>query len=272
MRSSLSAVPASLPVPAVVPAPAPASLPAAAALPVPAPAVRRSGLLTVAVAGDEGNWPYRERLRRDGELLLRHVRSPYEELRDRTCQVVLLRGRDEADAEHEAARLTATLGEAAPPVLVLCPTGDPRRIAAVLRLGVTSCLVEGEYDGRTLKSALRSTAGGHTHLSPSAASALARDLGHSTDRPGRAGGGGARLRLLLSPRERQVMDLMASGFKVAEIGQRMCLAVKTVRNYLSAIYTKLGVSSRTEAVLLWLGASPRPAAPHGRVSYLGEAG
>jgi len=253
VRSSLSAVPASLP--------------------VPAPAARRSGPLTVAVAGDEDNWPYGERLRRDGELLLRHVRSPYEELRAQACQVVLLRCREAADAEHEAARLTATLGEAAPPVLVLCPTGDPRRIAAVLRLGVTSCLVEGEYDGRTLRSALRSTAAGHTHLSPSAASALARDLGHSTtDRPGRTGGGAARLRPLLSPRERQVMDLMASGFKVAEIGQRMCLAVKTVRNYLSAIYTKLGVSSRTEAVLLWLGASPRAAAPHGRVTYLGEAG
>lgn len=238
-----------------------------AAVPAAAPAARPVGALTVAVVGDTANWSYRNRLLRDGELVLRHVRSPYEELRDGSCRAVLLRGRD---AAQDAAGLLGALGEDMPPVLVLCPTKDPRQIAAVLRLGVTSCLVEGEYDGRTLLSAIRSTAAGHTHLSPSAATALARDLGHATTRADRSpnNAGGAQVRLVLSPRERQVMDLMASGFKAAEIGQRMCLAVKTVRNYLSAIYTKLGVSSRTEAVLLWLDAGPIPNASYGRTDGL----
>lgn len=49
------------------------------------------------------------------------------------------------------------------------------------------------------------------------------------------------------------MDLLASDLRIAEIGQQLSLSVKTVRNYVSSIYVKLGVSGRTAAVLLWLG-------------------
>lgn len=57
----------------------------------------------------------------------------------------------------------------------------------------------------------------------------------------------------LSPRERQVMDHLAAGLGVRDIARRMFLTDKTVRNYVARIYGKLGVHSRSEAVLCWLG-------------------
>ncbi|SES13711.1 regulatory protein, luxR family [Streptomyces sp. yr375] len=57
----------------------------------------------------------------------------------------------------------------------------------------------------------------------------------------------------LSRRERQVMDLLVAGQGVRDVAQEMSLTDKTVRNYLSRIYTKLNVRCRSEAILYWLG-------------------
>lgn len=52
-----------------------------------------------------------------------------------------------------------------------------------------------------------------------------------------------------SPREREVLSLVLAGIENREIADRACMSEKTVRNHLSSIYEKLGVSSRTQAVL-----------------------
>ena len=49
------------------------------------------------------------------------------------------------------------------------------------------------------------------------------------------------------------MDLLASGHGVRDVARDLFLTDKTVRNYLSRIYRKLGARNRTEAVLCWLG-------------------
>jgi DNA-binding NarL/FixJ family response regulator len=59
------------------------------------------------------------------------------------------------------------------------------------------------------------------------------------------GGGMTRL----TPREAEVVHLLAEGLSTREIGQKLCLTEHTIRNYLSAIYDKLGVSSRVELAL-----------------------
>ena len=51
----------------------------------------------------------------------------------------------------------------------------------------------------------------------------------------------------LTPREAEVLGLLAEGLRNAEIAERLFLTPKTVGHHLSAIYAKLGVSSRTEA-------------------------
>jgi DNA-binding NarL/FixJ family response regulator len=59
------------------------------------------------------------------------------------------------------------------------------------------------------------------------------------------GGGMARL----TPRETEVVHLLADGLSTREIGHKLTLSEHTIRNYLSAIYDKLGVSSRVELAL-----------------------
>lgn len=59
------------------------------------------------------------------------------------------------------------------------------------------------------------------------------------------GGGMARL----TPREAEVVHLLADGLSTREISQKLALTEHTIRNYVSAIYDKLGVSSRVELAL-----------------------
>ena len=57
----------------------------------------------------------------------------------------------------------------------------------------------------------------------------------------------------LTPRERSVLDLVASGATNSEIAEELVLTVGTVRAYLSNVYSKLGVNSRTKAILIAKG-------------------
>jgi DNA-binding NarL/FixJ family response regulator len=52
----------------------------------------------------------------------------------------------------------------------------------------------------------------------------------------------------LTDREREVLDLVARGLTNAEIARRLVLSVKTVRNHVSNVFTKLRVAGRAEAV------------------------
>ena len=54
---------------------------------------------------------------------------------------------------------------------------------------------------------------------------------------------------LLSPRERQILGLITEGLNNAEIGERLKISEKTVRNHVSSIYDKLGVWSRAQAMV-----------------------
>jgi DNA-binding NarL/FixJ family response regulator len=53
----------------------------------------------------------------------------------------------------------------------------------------------------------------------------------------------------LSPQERRILDLLAEGLTNREIGERMFLAEKTVKNYVSNLLMKLGMKRRTEAAV-----------------------
>ena len=57
----------------------------------------------------------------------------------------------------------------------------------------------------------------------------------------------------LTARERDVMSLAAQGLSRREVAERLVLSEKTVKNHITAIYSKLGASNRAEAVSAWLG-------------------
>ena len=51
----------------------------------------------------------------------------------------------------------------------------------------------------------------------------------------------------LTPQERKILELIGEGLTNRQIGERMCLAEKTVKNYVSALFAKLGMERRTQA-------------------------
>lgn len=61
----------------------------------------------------------------------------------------------------------------------------------------------------------------------------------------------------LSPRERQILELLATGMAPKEAAAELRISYETVRDYLKQIYQKLHVRSRTEAVLRFLEADDR---------------
>jgi DNA-binding NarL/FixJ family response regulator len=59
----------------------------------------------------------------------------------------------------------------------------------------------------------------------------------------------------LSPQERRVVAFLAEGLTNKEIGDRLGLTEKTVKNYLATIFSKLNIARRTQAVALFVEAN-----------------
>jgi DNA-binding NarL/FixJ family response regulator len=156
-----------------------------------------------------------------------------------------------------------------PPLAVLATCFDWDDVCLALDSGAIGYLLEIENPD-LLAAALHCISHGHTILAPQVAAERARVASRTagaprqaptlptTDTTGdRAGdrdrGGNASPPLALSPQEREIMTRLASGLSVREVAVEMRLAEKTVRNYLSHIYGKLGVRGRSQALLRWLG-------------------
>ncbi len=128
------------------------------------------------------------------------------------------------------------------PVLALAQSWTSEQAMAGLDAGLSGCLsLEASPD--ELATAIRQVARGDVVLAPELTRALVSRL---------AGGRtqSSSHRLSLSPREREVLELVTQGLSNKEIGQRLFLSLRTVENHLAATYTKLGVRSRTEAAVL----------------------
>ena len=62
----------------------------------------------------------------------------------------------------------------------------------------------------------------------------------------------AELRAELTPQEQQLLEGLAAGDSNKQLAERLRLTDGTIRNYLSGLYAKLGVRSRTEALAWWM--------------------
>jgi len=95
-----------------------------------------------------------------------------------------------------------------------------------------------------LVEAIRGTAAGKTHVDPSVAGKLFTHLSSGGEPPDPAVVAG------LSAREREVLGLLARGLSNAQIARKIVLSEGTVRNHMTSIFDKLGVSDRTQAAII----------------------
>ncbi|WP_134734038.1 response regulator [Amycolatopsis nivea] len=121
----------------------------------------------------------------------------------------------------------------APKVLVLTTYDTDGDILAAIEAGATGYLLK-DAPPEDLAAAVRNAATGQTVL----ALAVAHRLMNRMRTPAAA----------LSPREIEVLGLVADGLSNLEISKRLFLSQATVKSHLVHIYTKLGVDSRTAAV------------------------
>lgn len=139
---------------------------------------------------------------------------------------------------------TAELAAVAPEVavLVLTMSSDQGSAQAALRAGARGYLVKGA-SGDAIVAAVRSVAAGSAVLG----SSVARDLisGVSVRGPR-----SERLFPELTDRELEVLDHVARGLSNAEIARALVLSEKTIRNYVSALFLKLGVPDRPRAIVV----------------------
>jgi DNA-binding NarL/FixJ family response regulator len=174
-----------------------------------------------------------------------------------TDDVAVIYACPSADA---VACLRRMLGRRAPAVLVYARHFDEDDIVGAFDQGATSYVVVDEDARFCLPYATLRTAAGESFLSPKVATVLLRHLSRPILTP---------VRDLpqcgeLTPREREIMELLVVGHTAAEIADHLNLTTKTVRNNLSNIYAKLQVRRQSEAILLWLGqrSAQEQAEPH----------
>ncbi|MFI9503418.1 response regulator transcription factor [Nocardia sp. NPDC052566] len=125
-------------------------------------------------------------------------------------------------------------------VLVFSLTVDEDAVRSAVEAGARG-YVGKSTSAEGIVRAVAGAAAGWAVFSPCAAVALTR----ITDRPVAA----AQAFPELTEREREVLQLVAAGLPNAAIAGRLHLASKTVSNYLSKIFLKLGVCDRTNAIL-----------------------
>jgi DNA-binding NarL/FixJ family response regulator len=114
------------------------------------------------------------------------------------------------------------------------------RIVAALEAGATGYLLKGAPRS-DIFTAVRTVAAGGSLLAPVAASTVLRRMrGDATP----AGGGPPPL----TPRERAVLEQLARGLGNKQIAAALGISERTVKFHVSAIFTKLGATNRTEAV------------------------
>ena len=141
----------------------------------------------------------------------------------------------------EAAR---RVHEAHPEVRVLMLTmhADADVVASAIRSGASGYLVK-DCSTDEIADAVRMAANGDTALSPQLASTMLEEL-RKLDRPSTTDDD-----RLITKREEEVLQLIADGCSTPEVGERLFISQKTVKNHLASIYQKLDARDRTQAVL-----------------------
>ena len=143
-----------------------------------------------------------------------------------------------------ATRLLAA-GGAMPRVLILTTYDLDEYVMAALRAGASGFLLK-DVTGEQLFHAVRVIAAGEALLAPAVTRRLISEFTRLRPRPEAPAAGALAT---LTPRETQVLRLVAEGLSNPEVAARLVVTEETVKTHVSRILTKLGLRDRTQAVV-----------------------
>ena len=127
-------------------------------------------------------------------------------------------------------------------IIVLTMFQDDDTVFAVMRAGARGYVLKGA-DQTVLLRAVRAVANGESLFSPEIAARLMQYFAslEPTSRP--------ELFPALTGREREILSFIANGQTNAEIAEKLVISMKTVRNHVSNIFSKLQVADRAQAAI-----------------------
>ncbi|MEV0194509.1 response regulator transcription factor [Kitasatospora purpeofusca] len=128
--------------------------------------------------------------------------------------------------------------------LMLTSFDDEEALLDAVMAGAAGYVLK-QISGTDLVTAVRTVASGRSMLDPGAATRLLNRL-RSEAEPERPASGGPEL----TAREQEVLALIGEGLTNRQIGERLYLAEKTVKNHVSRLLAKLGVERRVQAALI----------------------
>jgi two-component system, NarL family, response regulator DevR len=124
--------------------------------------------------------------------------------------------------------------------LILTSYDDNDALFAAVMAGAAGYLLK-EVRGTSLIEAVRQVAAGKSLLDPSVTGRLLTRLREGAPQDARLAS--------LTDREREILGLITDGMTNKQIGERLFLAEKTVKNYVSGLLAKLGMQRRTQAAV-----------------------
>jgi len=127
-------------------------------------------------------------------------------------------------------------------VIVLTAAEDDRDVVRAMRLGARGVVLKQSASDLLLKS-IRKVYDGEIWLDNRMTAEVIDALKKSSE------SGQRREKPLLSEREKEIVQLVAQGFRNREIGEKLFISEQTVKNHLHNIFDKLGVSDRLELAL-----------------------
>ncbi|MDR0341912.1 MAG: response regulator transcription factor [Nocardiopsaceae bacterium] len=122
--------------------------------------------------------------------------------------------------------------------LMLTSFGDDEALFDAIMAGAAGYVLK-QIRGTDLVGAVRTIAAGRSLLDPEAASRVMQRMREQAQRSDPLSG--------LTDQERRILELIGEGLTNRQIGERLFLAEKTVKNYVSALFAKLGMERRAQA-------------------------